>query len=189
MTKQRPLAQTFGGHPSHPQWHQKIEPEHGTKKAALSGGSSALVLKSIERAQSAINELAVHYEEWMVDDFEKLISASRIAAENPTRENAMAVFAAAQNVRGNASLFGYPAVWAAGDALSIALETVLELEGPYDALEPFMTATTMAFEHSKRDKGEATAEGIEEWLQSVKVLAVEFRRKYELRQKEGSVDS
>ena len=77
----------------------------------------------LEQAERELNEIAVEFSDWMINETEKLADMrSRYRVYGATPETIRDLFQAAHTVRGDAGVFGYPLAGRVADSLAKLLD-------------------------------------------------------------------
>ncbi len=89
-----------------------IEPETSLKeKASGSGGTFTFDAAAIQKAEKALEELSVNFEEWINQEIEKLEAARiKFLEDRNSFENNELIFQITHDLKGQATTFGYPIV-------------------------------------------------------------------------------
>ena len=73
--------------------------------------------EAIEQAEGALEAVSSSFQNWMVDETEKLVAAREHFRAEGTAEARGALFQACHHVRGNAGVFGFPLAGKVADSL------------------------------------------------------------------------
>lgn len=138
-------------------------------KAVRPGNASLAALEAIRRAESALEELSVNFEDWMRSEVERLSQARRqFARDGAGAAVAEALFHAAHDLKGQASTLGYPA--AAGVCASLcrlldAFEDKTRV--PADLVNHHVDAVAAMVREGARGADNATANQLVEHLRAL----------------------
>ena len=99
---------------------------HLVKAKVGVGGSGAVDLSTLERAEEAIAGMADQYLDWVQDDLKRLDEAFKVlaAASGDRKEEVDGVFQVAHDMKGQGGSFGYDLVTAIGNQLCRLIEKV-----------------------------------------------------------------
>ena len=89
-----------------------IEPETKLKKKASDPtGTFTFDVAAIKKAEKALEELSVNFEDWINQDIDKLVEARDNFLEDPlSYENSETLFQISHDLKGQATTFGYPLI-------------------------------------------------------------------------------
>ncbi len=112
---------------------QIINPPNTLRSKVGTGGPGAVDLKTLERAEAVIAEMADDYLKWAEDDLVKLEEAfaSLAAGSGDAKANIDRVYHICHDMKGQGGSFGYTLMTAIGTLLCRYLEK-LEAAGPED---------------------------------------------------------
>ena len=94
-------------------------------KITVTGSGEEISQAAIERATTALGELSDQFEEWIVEETERLVAArDQVDQAGYEGEPAEDLFRVAHDLKGEAETFGYPLVTQIGASLCYLLESV-----------------------------------------------------------------
>lgn len=91
-------------------------------KAKVGGRVAGIDMAAIKRAEAAIDELRSEFGSWIAGDVEALSLASQTFKTQPDMVNRHALFRASHDLRGQATLFGFPLVGRVASSLCKMLD-------------------------------------------------------------------
>lgn len=134
--------------------HEVITPPHPLRKAVLPAGTGDPDDDPVARAEAALAQLSSEFSDWMHSECERLEAArqdvKRLGFDKKTHD---ALFRAAHDLKGEAAIFGYPAVAPVADSLCRLVEHTPDMTRiPLTLVDQHVDAVrAIAREHARDD--------------------------------------
>ncbi len=110
-------------------------PNHLKTKVKVIGSGDGIDMEAVARAEAAINELSVEFDDWLADEVERLSKAQeRAEKEGITGEAGNDFFRVAHDLKGQAGTFGYPLVTETCASLCKLFDSVKDLDSQPDSV-------------------------------------------------------
>ncbi len=110
-------------------------PNHLKSKVKVIGSGDGIDMEAVARAEAAISELSVEFDDWLADEVERLGKAQeRAAREGITGEAGDEFFRVAHDLKGQAGTFGYPLVTDTCASLCRLFDSIKDLESQPDSV-------------------------------------------------------
>lgn len=111
--------------------HEVITPKRNLKSygkaAKMKVDEFGFDLAAIERAEAALAELAVEFDDWMAREVERLTAArDAIAADGLTEATRAQLYSAAHDIKGEGATFGYPLAARIADTLCALMDGIAD---------------------------------------------------------------
>ena len=133
-----------------------ITPPSSLKSKVREGGPGAVDLETLERAENVIAGMTDSYIEWVQEDLQKLDEAYKVmaASENPTKEDADAVFQVSHDIKGQGGSFGYDLMTVIGNELCRLIERNEEFgTAEVQAIKVHIDAMKLVIQNKMRGDG------------------------------------
>ena len=140
--------------------HSILHPPQTLKAKALVEirSGDATPEEAVEQADGALASVAPSFQNWMIDETEKLVAArERFRAEGGTAEARNALFRACHHVRGNAGVFGFPLAGKVADSLCKLVDRCPPARLPVAVVDQHVDAIRAMVREDARGSGNARA--------------------------------
>lgn len=98
------------------------------KLGSGSGPRAAIDPNIVKRAEKAVDDLKVEFNDWLKDDIAKLNDAFAVYSKNRNHSTAAPLFRAAHDLKGQATTFEYPLIARIASSLARLMENLQTME-------------------------------------------------------------
>ncbi len=104
-------------------WHVVLSAPSHLKKHIKHDGNPGLDLSVIAKADAALKNLSLQFDDWMDGEIERLAEASKVLSEQGyTPETLMSLYRVSHDIRGEALTFGFPLSARVADSLCTLID-------------------------------------------------------------------
>lgn len=148
------------------------------KAAVRSSDASGIDEMSVAAAESAMKDLSGDFQNWMGDEVNRLIAAfEQFRDAKPQDRDVSNLFRAAHDIRGQASIFGYPIAGDVAGSLSKLLDKIEPDYLPIQLIAHHVDSVKAVFRNNIRDYANPVATQIVHNLKKAIERVVEARQK------------